>query len=155
MKKMNGVVTGIVKDLNDPENQGRILLQFPWLSDTQPSAWAPVAAAHAGKNRGAFLMPEVGDEVLVAFEHGDFDHPFIVGFLWNGADPPPETTNQNRVILTPGGHTLRFEDAPGARRVIVRSSGGLTITLDDTQQSITIQGGGRMITMAGNMVTIS
>jgi uncharacterized protein involved in type VI secretion and phage assembly len=155
MKKMNGVVTGVVKSFNDPTNQGRILLQFPWLSDTQPSSWAPVAAALAGKSRGAFLMPELGDEVLVAFEHGDFDHPFIVGFLWNGVDVPPETTNQNRVILTPGGHTLRFEDTQGAQRVILRSSGGLTLTLDDAAQSITITGGGRIITMAGGTVTIT
>jgi uncharacterized protein involved in type VI secretion and phage assembly len=170
-EKMDGVVVGIVKDLDDDEHQGRIRVQFPWLGETPLSAWAPVAAALAGKKRGAFLMPEKDDEVLVAFERGDFDHPFIIGFLWNGADAPPETTNQNRVILTPGGHTLRFEDKEGDRRVILRSSGGhqialddagkkltvttkggLSLTMDDSGPSITLKGGQRMITMENGKI---
>ncbi len=92
MKKMSGVVIGIVKSLDDPERLGKIELQFPWLSEVHRSAWAPVAAPMAGKKRGVFYMPELGDEVLVAFEHGDFDHPFIIGYLWNGVDTPPETS---------------------------------------------------------------
>ena len=172
---MNGVVTAIVKSLDDPDKQGRIELQFPWLSDSQRSAFAPVAAASAGKNRGAFFMPEVDDEVLVAFEHGDFDHPYIVGFLWNGVDLPPEPTKDNRVIVTPGGHTLRFEDKDGARRVVLKSSAGhvitlddaaktvtvatasgsQTLTLDDNAQSITLSGGQRKLTMSAGTVQIT
>jgi uncharacterized protein involved in type VI secretion and phage assembly len=175
VKKISGVVIGIVKNLEDPQGQGRIELQFPWLSDTQRSAWAPVAAALAGKNRGAFLMPEVDDEVLVAFEHGDFDHPYIIGFLWNGVDKPPEQTYQNRIIFTPGGHTLRFEDKEGDRRVILRSStkheitlddagkkitvkaasGKLSITLDDEAQSIELKGGERSLKLADGSVQIT
>ena len=79
MKRYPGVVTGIVKNLSDPEGQGRIELVFPWLSDSVRSSWAPVASMLAGKDRGAFFMPEIDDEVLVAFEHGDMNHPFIVG----------------------------------------------------------------------------
>lgn len=139
MKKYPGVVTGIVNSVDDPQGQGRLQLQFPWLSSSQLSSWAPVAAALAGKDRGAFLMPEVGDEVLVAFEQGDFDHPFVVGFLWNGVDTPPEKTNKNRIIKTPGGHQLRFEDADGAKKVIVKSDGGHQIEIDDTAQTITVK----------------
>src|SRR5881397_3606107 len=106
MVRHPGVVTALVKEI---DKKGRLKLEFKWLTkDGHRSAWAPVAAALAGKQRGAFFMPEVDDEVLVAFEHGDFDHPFVVGFLWNGVDTPPETTNKNRVIKTPGGHELRF-----------------------------------------------
>ena len=94
MKHYPGVVTAIVKSLNDPDGQGRIELQFPWLSDSLRSSWAPVAAPLAGKQRGVFFMPEIDDEVLVAFEHGSFDHPYIVGYLWNGVDMPPETDSQ-------------------------------------------------------------
>jgi uncharacterized protein involved in type VI secretion and phage assembly len=175
MKRYPGVVTGIVKCLNDPEGQGRIKLQFPWLSDSLRSSWAPVASALAGKERGAFLMPEIDDEVLVAFEHGDFDHPFIVGFLWNGVDTPPETTNQNRVIKTPGGHQLRFEDKDGAKRVVLKSNGGHQIEIDDTAQtitiktnsgnqfivlndalqSVTVRGGGRMVELAGGLIQMT
>jgi uncharacterized protein involved in type VI secretion and phage assembly len=171
---MNGVVTATVKSLNDPQGQGRIELTFPWLSDSQ-SALAPVAAALAGKNRGAFFMPEVDDEVLVAFEHGDFDHPFIIGFLWNGVDVPPEPTPENRVIVTPSRHTLRFEDKAGSRRIVLKTSTGHVITLDDAaktvtvataggQQSITLDdgaqslvlaGGQRKLTMSGGAVEIT
>ena len=174
MRKMEGVVTGIVKSLDDRNGLGRIELSFPWLSETTRSSWAPVAAPLAGKERGAFFMPEVGDEVLVAFEHGDFAHPYIVGFLWNGADKPPESTSQNRIILTPGGHTLRFEDKAGARKVILRSStghevtlddagkavtiktaGGLSLTLDDNTTAIKLKGGGRTVTMSGGTLEIT
>ena|SRR5262245_32057600 len=175
MKRYPGVVTGIVKSLDDPEGQGRIELQFPWLSESQRSSWAPVAAPLAGKDRGAFFMPEVDDEVLVAFDQGDFDHPFIVGFLWNGVDTPPETTNKNRIIKTPGGHQLRFEDTDGAKKIIVKSndehqieiddaartitiktkSGALSVTLNDTAQSIKLQGGGRILEMSGGMILVS
>lgn len=175
MKRYPGVVTGIVKNLNDPDGQGRIELQFPWLSDSVRSSWAPVASALAGKERGAFFMPEIDDEVLVAFEHGDINHPFIVGFLWNGVDTPPETTNQNRVIKTPGGHQLRFEDKDGAKKVILKSNGGHqveindaaeTITiktnsgnqfivLNDAAKSVTVRGGGRVVEMVGGKIRMT
>jgi uncharacterized protein involved in type VI secretion and phage assembly len=175
MKCYPGVVTGIVKDLNDPDGQGRIELQFPWLSESVRSSWAPVASALAGKERGAFLMPEIDDEVLVAFEHGDFNHPFIVGFPWNGVDTPPETTNQNRVIKTPGGHQLRFEDTDGAKKVILKSSNGHQVEIDDAAETITIKtnsgnqfivlndaaksvtlrGGGRRVDMVGRQIKMT
>jgi uncharacterized protein involved in type VI secretion and phage assembly len=175
MKRYPGVVTGIVKDLNDPDGQGRIELQFPWLSDSVRSSWAPVASALAGKERGQFFMPEIDDEVLVAFEHGDINHPFIVGFLWNGVDTPPETTNQNRVIKTPGGHQLRFEDKEGAKKVILKSNGGHqveindaaeTITiktnsgnqfivLNDAAKSVTVRGGGRVVEMRNGKIQMT
>src|SRR5262249_18783872 len=117
------------------------------LSESLRSWWAPVAAPLAGKNRGAFFMPEVDDEVLVAFEHGDFDHPFIIGFLWNGDDTPPETTNKNKIIKTPGGHQLRFEDKDGEKKIIIKSDGGHEIELLDTPPAsvkITSAGGNQV-----------
>jgi uncharacterized protein involved in type VI secretion and phage assembly len=112
MKRYPGVVTGIVKSLDDPEGQGRINLMFPWLSESQRSSWAPVAAPMAGKERGQFYMPEIDDEVLVAFEHGDFDHPFIIGFLWNGADTPPTNDPHRRLIRSVNGHEIELYDPP-------------------------------------------
>ena len=174
MKRVPGVVIGLVTSVNDPLGEGRIQLKFPWL-DLDDSSWAPIAAPMAGGKRGAFLMPEVDDEVLVAFEHGDFNHPFVVGFLWNGVDKPPETDPKNRVLLTPGGHTIRLEDGTD-KKLIVRSSsgheialddsaagqqlsiktkGGLTLTMDDKQSSIRLQGGGRILAMQGGQVQIS
>ena len=175
MKRIHGVVSAVVKDLKDPDGQGRVQLEFRHLPDGPASAWAPVAAALAGGGRGAFLMPEVEDEVLVSFDQGDFNHPFIVGFLWNGVDKPPETDPKNRVILTPGGHTLRFEDGD-SKKVILKSSSGHTITLDDSSgsekvkietngklsltmddvaKSITLSGGGRSLTMQSGTLKVT
>jgi uncharacterized protein involved in type VI secretion and phage assembly len=128
--------------VNDPEGLGRVQLEFPWLHETYRTDWVPIATPMTGPQRGQFFMPEIGDEALVAFEHGDFDHPFIVGFLWNGVDKPPETEVKNRVILTPGGHTLRFEDKDGAKRVELKSNDGHRITLDDAGHEITVSDSG-------------
>ncbi len=174
MKRQPGVVIGVVQDRDDPSGQGRVKLTFPWLSENQQSAWAPIAAPMAGKERGQWFMPEVGDEVLVAFEQGDFAHPFVVGFLWNGVDKTPDTDPKHRLIVTPGGHQLRFEDNDGAKRVTLKTSagfsadmdetaktltlktpGGLSLTLDDTSTSITLSGGGRQIAMSGGQVQIT
>jgi uncharacterized protein involved in type VI secretion and phage assembly len=118
------VVVGTVVDVKDPRGEGRIQVRFPWLPETREHPWAPLATPLTGGSRGMFFLPEREDEVLVAFEHGDFDHPFVVGFLWNGVDQPPESDHKNRVILTPGGHTLRFEDRDGQQKVILKSAGG-------------------------------
>jgi len=142
MRTVPGVVTGIVKRVDDPGGLGRVQVEFPWLDQSYRTDWAPIAAPLTGKGRGAFFMPEIDDEVLVSFNHGDFDHPFIVGFLWNGLDKPPETDLKNRVILTPGGHTLRFEDG-NAKKIILRSSSGHEIVLDDAGQKITITSAGK------------
>jgi len=177
MKRISGVMIGVVKSLKDPKGEGRIELEFPTMPGGPKSSWAPVAAPLAGKQRGAFLMPEQDDEVLVSFEQGDFDHPFIVGFLWNGVDKPPETDPKNRIILTPGGHTLRFEDSDSKKKVILKSNGGhqvliddssggggkltlvtkgnLSVTLDDGGSSISLSGGGRSFEMKGSKVTIT
>jgi phage baseplate assembly protein V len=149
-----GVMIGLVKSVEDPSGQGRVQLTFPTMGGVT-SAWAPVVTKLAGNDRGAWFMPEPQDEVLVAFDHGDFDHPYIVGFLWNGNDKPPETEVKNRIIKTPGGHQLRFEDKDGAKKVILKTDGGLTITMDDAQQSIEIKGGGRAITMQAGQVKIT
>ena len=175
MDRVNGIVTGIVTNVDDPEGEGRVELRFPWMPGEIRSSWAPVAAPLAGPSRGFYFSPEVDDEVLVAFEHGDFDHPFVLGYLWNGIDRPPETERKNRVILTPGGHTLRFEDAdprklilqsssghklefddtPGAAKISIASAAGQTILIDDAALKIEVNGGGRVVTFQGEQLLIS
>ena len=155
MSKTQGVVTGKVTSVKDPDNQGRVQVSFPYLGGQNQSTWAPVTTMMSGGRRGSWFMPEVGDEVLVAFNQDSVEHPFILGFLWNGVDKPPETDYRIRTIVTPGGHSLRFDDTDGAKKVTVKSSSDLTITLDDTAGSITLQGGGRILKMSDGLVQIS
>lgn len=154
MAQMKGVVTGTIVSTSDPEGQGRVQVGLRFLGGESNSYWAPVATLMSGGGRGSWFMPEVGDEVLVAFQQDDVAHPFVIGCLWNGQDKPPETDVKNRVLLTPGGHTLRFEDG-GGKKVILKSSSGQTITLDDSESSITLEGGGRSLKMSNGVVEIS
>lgn len=87
----NNIVVGIVTDNNDPDNMGRVKVKYPWLSADHTSFWARIAVPMAGKSRGMIFMPEVNDEVLLAFEHGDIHRPYVIGALWNGKDGPPNT----------------------------------------------------------------
>jgi uncharacterized protein involved in type VI secretion and phage assembly len=100
--RIHGVVVGLVTNNQDPDGLGRVKVKFPWLSDVDESSWARIAAPMAGKQRGACFLPEVDDEVLVAFEHGDMRFPYVLGALWNGQDAPPVTnsdgTNNVRMI---------------------------------------------------------
>lgn len=84
-----GVAVAIVTGTDDPQGLGRVKLSFPWLSADYESHWARVAAPGNGPSRGTVWIPEVNDEVLVAFEGGDSQHPFVLGGLWNGVDTPP------------------------------------------------------------------
>jgi uncharacterized protein involved in type VI secretion and phage assembly len=140
MKQQPGVVIALVKDVKDPDGQGRIQLEYPWLSGKNQSAWAPLAVPLAGKKRGMFFMPEVGDEALVAFEHGDFDHPFIVGFLWNGVDVPPESGIDTHVrrLWTVSGHVVDFDDRDGKQAITITTQGGQKIEMKDNDPVITI-----------------
>lgn len=136
MSRMQGVTTGFVKEV-DPE-LGRVRVSMPIFPENIESDWAAVASPLAGKKRGALFMPEIGDEVLLAFGNGRFDTPYVVGYLWNGDQISPENTPKHRVIITPGGHQLRFEDkdpdkpAEGGR-IILKSDGGHSITLEDKE----------------------
>ena len=112
MGKIQGVVTGQVVSMDDPDQQGRVQVSFPYLGGHNQSSWAPVATLMAGGGRGAWFMPELGDEVLVAFNQDDVAHPHIIGFLWNGKDSPPSPDRHLRVIRSVNGHEIRLYDPP-------------------------------------------
>lgn len=111
MSVMAGLVIGIVEDVDHPEGEGSIRVSYPWLGGRALSDWAPVAAPMAGKDRGVWFVPEVGDEAVVGFLHDSADSPVILGFLWNGSDKPPSTAVRERVIRSVNGHTIRFLDS--------------------------------------------
>lgn len=137
MNRTSGVVVGVVRNRTDPENLGRIQVQFPWLDDELTTTWASIATPMAGRERGMFFMPEDEDECLVAFDQGCFDHPYIVGFLWNGADTPPngDIDNSVRRFQSVSGHILEFNDNDGSYLIRLRTQGGHEILLDDSSGS--------------------
>jgi uncharacterized protein involved in type VI secretion and phage assembly len=108
-----GLAVGIVKQNKDPEGLGRVRVAFPWF-DQRESFWARLATPMAGKGRGLVLIPEVDDEVLVAFEREDMRFPYILGGVWNGVDKPPtandDGNNDKRLFKSRKGHTLLFDD---------------------------------------------
>jgi uncharacterized protein involved in type VI secretion and phage assembly len=79
-----GVEIAVVTNVNDPDQQGRVKICFPWLPGKPESDWARVAQPAAGPGRGFYWVPAVNDEVLVAFERGAPNHPYVIGSLWNG-----------------------------------------------------------------------
>ena len=138
-----GVAVALVTNNQDPDGVGRVKVRFPWLSDQDESHWARIATPMAGKDRGAYFLPEVDDEVLVAFEHGDIRFPYVVGMLWNSKDTPPATNddgkNNVRVIKSRSGHVVRLNDEDGKERIeIVDKSEKNSIVIDTAGNTITI-----------------
>jgi uncharacterized protein involved in type VI secretion and phage assembly len=124
----------------------------------------PLVQPMAGANRGFFFLPEVNDEVLVAFENGDISRPFVLGAVWNGTDATPLTADDNvggdgkvkqRVIKTVSGHTLTFDDSadkPGI--TILDKTGNNKLFIDSANNKITIQSEGEMLLKAKTKMTL-
>lgn len=141
--RINGVVVGIVTNNEDPEDMGRVKVKFPWLSNENESHWARLSTPMAGNDRGVYFLPEVDDEVLLAFEHGDMRFPYIVGSLWNGKDKPPASNqdgkNNIRVIKSRSGHVIKLVDEDGAEKIeIIDKSEANSIILDTSNNTISI-----------------
>jgi phage protein D len=160
--KIDGVVVGLVTNLNDPERLGRVKVKFPWMVDDSgieiESTWAKVSSPMAGQDKkGFYYLPEVEDEVLLAFEHVDINRPYVVGTLWNTKDQPPKGNSdvlQNgkvaeRIIRSRLGHELVFDDSENKPSVTVTTNGGHKILLDDTTSGpkieLTTAGGHKVI----------
>lgn len=129
-----GVVVGIVTDNDDPERLGRVKLRFPSLSADYESNWARVAAPGNGASRGTVWIPEVNDEVLVAFEGGDRQRPFVLGGLWNGSDTPPPIEVDNgklngRHFVSRDGNQVYMWDKPGNSSLGMKTAGEEVIFL--------------------------
>ena len=158
-----GVVPALVTNTDDPENLGRVKLQFPWMTEDAESDWARVVSTGGGPDAGLLVIPEVGDEVLVAFEQGNFRKPYVLGGLWNGQQAPPPTAAggemalvrswhsrtghhvtlydnaDNKIeIVTAGGHKVVLDDAN--RNITITSNSGVTVTFDDGGSKFSVEG---------------
>jgi len=131
VKQTQGVYRAVVTDVRDREGLGRVQVRVP--DAEAEAAWARVSTLMAGDRRGTWFVPDVGDEVLVAFQGGDPRQPIVLGSLWSASKRPPEAMdpaggNAVRVIRTGAGIEIRLDDAAG--RVVVSTPDGASITLE-------------------------
>jgi phage baseplate assembly protein V len=138
-----GVAVGLVTNNKDPDGLGRVKVKLPWLGDTAESDWARVASPMAGAARGLYLLPEVDDEVLIAFEHGNPETVYVLGGLWNGKDKPPESNsdgkNDRRTLKSRSGHVIRLTDTKDAETIeIIDKSAKNSVVISTKDNSITI-----------------
>jgi uncharacterized protein involved in type VI secretion and phage assembly len=161
-----GVFPGLVSDIKDPDGQGRVKVTLPWSPDansSQYAVWARLATTMAGNNRGTWLIPDVNDEVLLAFEAGDVRRPYVVGALWNGSDSPPDSmdgagNNYRKVIRSRNGVKITLNDQNGQEELILETPGGQKVTLKDGPGSVEIDdsnGNSIKLESAGITVTAS
>jgi phage protein D/phage baseplate assembly protein gpV len=161
--RVGGVVIGQVTDVRDPEQQGRVRLRFPWLSDTFVTDFCRVVHAGAGKERGFLILPEVDDEVLVAFEHGDIRRPFVLGGLYNGVDQPKgreKVVDESgavdfRFFVSRQGHAIVFADDDRNSGINLGTAGEKElVSLNAVNHRVRITSGGEIV-IEGGAVTIS
>ncbi len=161
-----GVHPALVTDLKDPDGQGRVKVALPWAPDSDGGryeAWARLATLMAGADRGSWLIPDVEDEVLVAFEAGDPRRPYVVGSLWNGSDRPPESMdgsgrNAKKVLRSRNGVKVTLDDTDGREQLVLETPGGQRMTLKDGPGSVEIadsNGNSVKLESAGITVTAS
>ena len=156
--RLFGLVVGVVTNNQDPDSLGRVKVRFPWLSASEESHWARIAVPMGGNDRGTYFLPEVDDEVLVAFEHGDLRFPYVLGALWNGKDAPPATNgdgkNNLRLIKSRSGHLIKLNDEDGKETIeVVDKSGKNSIVIDTAKNTLTITTD-KDITLAATQGTI-
>ena len=157
--RISGVAVAVVTNNQDPDKLGRVKVRFPWLSDEDESQWARIAAPMAGKDRGVYFLPEVDDEVLVTFEHGDIRFPYVIGALWNGKDAPPadngDGKNNIRVIKSRSGHVVRLNDEDGKETIeIVDKSEKNSIVIDTSKNTITMTSDKDIVLKAKGTITL-
>ena len=157
-----GVYPALVSDLVDPDARGRIQVSFPSFGQAGETvrAWATLVTPYADDGQGLEILPEVGSQVVVAFEAGDPSRPYIVGACWNGTRALPEAAqaaNNLRTLKTRSGSLLQFDDTEGAAKVTVSMQSGHRLVLDDASQELTVQhsNGCKIVMNIAGQITIT
>ena len=164
-----GVMVGVVTNNNDAEGQlARVKVKFPWMAQNAgtdiESEWARLVPPMAGPDRGMLITPEVNDEVLVAFEHGDPARPFVLGALWNGKDKPAKGTAEivaggkvnQRVWRSRTGHVFIFDDKDGEEGIYIidkTSKNHIKITSKDNKLDVHLEGDIQIVSKGSISVT--
>jgi uncharacterized protein involved in type VI secretion and phage assembly len=162
MRQFSGVCPAVVVDNVDPDNSGRVQVRLPPSSPPGQEgreAWARIATLMAGNHRGTWFIPDVNDEVLVAFDGGDVRQPYVIGALWSGSNPPPATmdaANTRKLLRSRSGVTVILDDRSGEESFIVETPGGQKVVLKDGPGSIEItDNNGNSVKLEPSGVTVN
>jgi phage protein D len=170
LERWPGAVIAIVTNADDPKKLGRVKVKFPWMTDEAESTWARLTGPGGSKKAGFLAIPNVNDEVLVVFEHGDFNRPIVLGGMWNGKDAIPKETEDaparegplvrtwcstkgHRItvydntddkieIVTGKGHKIILDDKD--KKISLTTSGGIKMTLDDSGKKVSFESTGEL-----------
>jgi len=142
-----GVYPALVTDIVDPDSLGRIEVSFPWLGSDGDDvrAWATLCTPYADDEQGLLILPEVGSQVVVAFEAGNLRRPYVLGAAWNGKETlpqAPQKANNIRVLRSRADSRLEFDDSAGSAKVRITMASGHQVTLDDSAQEVTVKHAG-------------
>lgn len=159
-----GVMVGIVTNNKDEGGEARVKVKLPALGDKE-SRWARLATPMSGDSFGMMFLPEVNTEVIVAFEQGDINHPYIVGSLWNGTKKPPKAPTavvdastgevKERILKTRSGHTITINDSNDAPLIsIIDKTGNNKIIINSQSNEISLKSAGNLSLEATGTMTI-
>lgn len=161
-RRFFGVYPAQVVDNADPNQQGRVKVRHTWMQADEEQtyeAWARLATLMAGDNRGSWFIPDVDDEVLVAFEGGDPRLPYVVGALWNGQDTPPDSVvdgNNRKTLQSRSGLRITLDDSSGQENLAVVTPGGQTLVLKDGPGAVEIEdSNGNRVVMEPLSITVT
>ena len=163
--RIEGVAIAMVTQTKDDQSYGRVKVKYPWLKDIDGTEvetdWVRIATAGAGKNRGIGFLPEINDEVLVAFADGDINAPYVVGALWNGKDTPPAGMLDGsgkivqRVVRSRSGHVIILDDTDGSENITIKDkTGNNSITINSKDNSMVLQSDGDLTIQAKGKLTL-
>ncbi len=165
--RIRGVVVGIVTNLSDPDDFGRVKVKFPWMPKADgadiESTWCRIASSMTGASRGMYFLPEVNDEVLVAFEQDDVAFPYILGGLWNKTDKPPLAIGdavasgkvKQRIIKSTSGHVIILDDTQGSEKITIKDKTTKNeFTIDSASNTITLTTDDKLTVTAKGAISI-
>lgn len=163
--QMPGLLEAIVTDNVDPAQLGRVKVKFVSLpgpsggDEPIESYWARLVMPMAGRERGWMTIPEIGDEVLVSFMHGDIQHCIVMGSVYNGVDTPPyaneDKENNLRVFQSRSGHRVTFDDTAGAERIeLISHNEEIRVIWDSTEKVLSVYSGKDIIMEAKETISM-
>jgi phage protein D/phage baseplate assembly protein gpV len=159
-----GVMSGVVSDNNDGEGLNRVKVQIPALDSAFVTDWSPVLQAGAGSGRGSVFVPEVGDQVLVAFQQNDIRRPVVIAGMHNGHDKPKISGEAlvkdgqvlQRAVVSKSGQTLALIDESGKEALtLTTGDGNHKVQLNQGDQEIVVDGSGKVTIKGAQDVSVS